>query len=235
MANTQKVSWEIEGKEFEGHAVWEGDGPKPAVLVCHAWGGQSDFDRKKAEMLAGLGYVGFAMDVYGKGVVGTSVEENQKLMGPLTEDRDLLLARLSAGLAAARTLDAVDNDRIAAIGFCFGGLCVLDMARAALGVRGVVSFHGLFFPRPIAKTPIEAKVLALHGYDDPMAKPEALTGFCDEMTAAGADWHVQAYGNTMHAFTNPNANDPDFGTVYNAAADRKSHRAMEHFLADLFA
>ena len=102
-------------------------------------------------------------------------------------------------------------------------------------MRGVVAFHGLFHPSPLAKKPIVAKVLALHGYDDPMANPEALLGFCNEMTEAGVDWQVHAYGGTMHAFTNPNANNPDFGTVYQPRADARSRLAMEAFLAEIFA
>ncbi len=234
MTTTERVTWTIDGQEYEGHAAWQGDGRKPLVLVCHAWGGPGDNDRARAEELAELGYVGFAIDVYGVGNRGSSLEENQALMTPLVEDRDLLLKRLAAALDAGRTLAAVDPSKAAAVGFCFGGLCALDMARGGLDVLGVVSFHGLFFPRPIINAPIKAKVLALHGYDDPMAKPEAMQGFCSEMTEAGADWQLHAYGNTMHAFTTPGANDPNFGTVYSEVADARSRTAAANFLAELF-
>ena len=229
----KKIEWTVDGKTFEGHAVWSGNGPKPVVLVCHAWGGQKDFERQRAAQLADLGYVGFAADVYGKGVTADAVDDCQALMTPLMENRDQLLERLRASLEAARKLDAADADRAAAIGFCFGGLCVLDMARAGLDLRGVVSFHGLLSPRPKATTPIKPRVLIHHGYDDPMASPDALLGFGAEMTEAGADWQAHVYGGTKHAFTNPNANDHDLGTVYDADADRRSRQGMERFLAEI--
>jgi dienelactone hydrolase len=231
----EKLGWTVDGQEFQGHAVWEGAGKKPAVLVCHAWGGQGDFEQRRAAELAALGYVGMAMDVYGRDKRGESREACTALMSPLMADRALLQRRLLAGLAAARGLPVVDGARVAAIGFCFGGLCALDLARSGANVRGVVAFHGLFHPSPLPRQPITAKVLALHGYDDPMAKPEALVAFCNEMTAAGVDWQVHVYGGTMHAFTNPVANDPAFGTVYQARADARSRHAMESFLAEIFA
>jgi dienelactone hydrolase len=230
----EKVSWTIDGHEFQGHAVWEGDGRKPVVLVCHAWAGQGEFEQGRAAQLAELGYVGFAMDVYGKGRRGTTQTECQALMTPLVADRALLQKRLLAGLAAARTLPVADAAQVAAIGFCFGGLCAYDLARSGADLRAVVGFHGLLMPSGLPKHKITAKVLALHGYDDPMAKPEALVGFCKEMTDAGADWEVNAYGGTVHAFTNPQANAPEGGVVYQARADRRSRAAMERLLAESF-
>ena len=232
--STQKVSWSVDGREFEGHAAWQGDAPKPAVLVCHAWAGQSDSERAFAEELAELGYVGMAMDVYGKGVLGSNKDENSALMMPLLEDRALLERRLRAGLDALRALPVVAGDKVAALGFCFGGLCVLDIARSGADVRGVVSFHGIFRPRPMPNQDIGAKVLVLHGYDDPMAKPDALLALCKELSDAGADWQVHAYGGTMHAFTNPEADDPAFGTVYDKDADRRARHAMRYFLEEIF-
>jgi len=130
----------------------------------------------------------------------------------------------------------VDAARVAAIGFCFGGLCVLDIARTGEDLAGVVSFHGLFAPPGnTSGNSVKAKVLALHGWDDPMAKPEDAVALGSEMTAMGADWQLHAFGNTMHAFTNPDANDADMGTVYNAAADRRSWIAMQNFLHEIFA
>ncbi len=122
----------------------------------------------------------------------------------------------------------VDPHRIGAIGFCFGGLCVLDLARSGAAVRGVVAFHGLLQGAPkVPSETISAKVLVLHGHDDPFAPPEQLAAFCREMTEAGADWQVHVYGRTQHAFTNPAANDPKLGTVYNETADRRSWLAMQ--------
>lgn len=229
----EQIGWSLDGEDFQGYAVWEGAGPRPAVLVCHAFAGQGDFERQRAAELAALGYVGIAMDVYGKGKRGTTRDESRALMQPLLADRGLLQRRLLAGVDAARTMSVVDPGRVAAIGFCFGGLCALDLARSGADLRGVVAFHGLFHPSPLPPQPIVANVLALHGYDDPMARPEALLAFCNEMTAAGADWQVHVYGRTMHAFTNPAANDPAFGTVYQPRADARSRAAMESFLAEV--
>lgn len=209
---------------------------RPAVLVAHAWGGRDAFAEQKARDLARLGYAGFALDMYGEGIQGSSKEENSALMAPLLEDRPLLQARLQAAVDTVSALDEVDAGRIAAIGYCFGGLCVLDLARTGADIRAVASFHGLFSaPANTAGRKISARVLVLHGYDDPMAEPEAMLGLANELTEAGADWQVHAYGGAMHAFTNPDAADPDFGTVYSELADRRSWRSMQDFLADSFA
>lgn len=210
-------------------------GRRPAVLINHAWGGRDEFVAEKARKLAELGYVGFALDMYGKGILGSGPEENAKLMQPFMADRALLQKRIQAALYAVKQLPWVDDSKIAAIGFCFGGLCVLDLARTGADIKGVVSFHGLLgAPDNTRGTAIKAKVLALHGHDDPMVSPEQVLAFEQEMTEAGADWQVHAYGHTMHAFTNPVANDPAFGTVYQADADRRSWQAMQNFLAELF-
>ena len=208
-------------------------GPRPAVLVAHAWAGLGESELGWAKELAAAGYVGAAIDLYGKGVRGGERAANEALMMPLINDRDELLARLSAALECVRAHPQVDGARVAAIGFCFGGLCVLDMARGGLDLRGVVSVHGLFFPRPTPPTDVVAKVLVLHGYDDPMAKPEAMVGFAKEMSDAGVDWEINAYGGTMHAFTNREANDPSFGTVYSERADLRARAAMSRFLTDV--
>lgn len=209
---------------------------RPAVLISHAWGGRDDFVAEKANKLAELGYVGFALDMYGKGVIGNSPEQNSKLMQPFMTDRGLLQKRIKAALYAVRLLPWVDDSKIAAMGFCFGGLCVLDLARAGADLKGVVSFHGLLgAPDNLETNAIKAKVLALHGHDDPMGPVEQVLAFEQEMTKAGADWQLHTYGHTMHAFTNPKANDPAFGTVYQANADKRSWLAMKNFLAEVFA
>jgi dienelactone hydrolase len=209
---------------------------RPAVLISHAWAGRDEFANDKAKKLAELGYVGFALDMYGKGIVGESREENSKLMQPFIQNRAVLQQRIKAALSAVKLLPWVDDSKIAAMGFCFGGLCVLDLARTGVDIKGVVSFHGLFnAPDNIHNTLINAKVLALHGYDDPMALPDQLIEFQNEMTKSGADWQVHSYGQTMHAFTNPVANDPNFGTVYKPEADSRSWIAMQNFLTEIFA
>jgi dienelactone hydrolase len=211
-------------------------GQRPAVLISHAWGGRDNFVAEKAKKLAGLGYVGFALDVYGKGILGTSKEENTKLMQPFMENRPKLQQRMKAALTTVKRLPEVDEHKIAAMGFCFGGLCVLDLARTGADLQGVVSFHGLLgVPNNTQGTKITAKILALHGHDDPMVPSEQVLAFQEEMTQAGADWQFVSYGNTVHAFTNPVANDPDFGTVYQADADRRSWQAMKNFFAEIFA
>lgn len=212
------------------------DGRRPAVLISHAWGGRDEFVAEKAKKIAELGYVGFALDMYGKGILGNSPEENSGLMQPFMADRGLLQKRINAALYATTLLPWVDDSKIAAMGFCFGGLCVLDLARSGADLKGVISFHGLLgAPDNLPNHPIKAKVLTLHGHDDPMGAVEQVQAFEQEMTEAGVDWQLHAYGHTMHAFTNPNANDPAFGTVYQADADRRSWIAMKNFLEEVFA
>lgn len=234
---TRPVEYEDGGQRFEAFVAWDsGAGERrPGVLIAHAWRGCGEQERAKAEQLAELGYVGFALDLYGKGNRGGSVGENRKLMQPFMDDRTLLQRRMQLALRVIREQTEVDGPRVAAIGFCFGGLCVLDLARTGADISGVVSFHGLFRPPGnTAGNRIRAKVLVLHGWDDPMAPPDALLELGHELTAMQADWQIHAYGNAMHAFTNPGANDPEFGTVYHADADRRSWQAMQAFLAELF-
>lgn len=238
MALTETVlEYVIDGVTYEGLLVRDASeaGPLPGVLVAHAWGGRSDFEDGKARWLAERGYAALAIDLYGKGVRGSNNEENAALMTPLVEDRPMLQARLAGNLAVLRDRDEVDAGRCAGIGFCFGGLCMLDLARSGADLAGVVSVHGLFMPAPnTAGTPITARVLCLHGYDDPMAQPQSMLDLAQELSGAGADWQVHAYGGTMHAFTNPAANDPDFGTVYSERASARAHAGIEAFLGELF-
>lgn len=232
------VQYEHGGVMLEG-LLAVGDatsGSRPGVLIAHAWGGRGDYEEATARRLAELGYAGFAIDMYGKGVRGSNREENAGLIRPFLQDRELLQARINSAVSILREQDEVDSTRIAALGYCFGGLCVLDLARSGADVRGVVSLHGLFTPPdPLPGKPIRAKVLALHGNDDPMAPVAAVNALEQELTAAGVDWQIHIYGGTMHAFTNPGANDPDFGTVYSAVADRRSWAATTAFLAEILA
>ena len=172
--------------------------------------------------------------MYGKGVRGSNREENSALIGPFLADRNLLQGRINQAVNTLRDQPEVDSSKIAAIGYCFGGLCVLDLARSGADVSGVVSIHGLFAPPdPHPGLPIGASVLALHGHEDPMVPVEAVQALETELTEAGADWQIHVYGSTMHAFTNPKANDPEFGTVYSARAERRAWRAMTGFLAEV--
>lgn len=213
----------------------DGAGPHPAVLVCHAFGGRDGFAVDKAGKLAELGYVGAAIDLYGVGRRGTDRASSSALMMELINDPPLLRRRLAASYQAVRTLEGVDPDRMGAIGFCFGGMCALLAARMGLPLRGVVSFHGLLKIGEKLDANVRARVLVLHGQDDPMAPPSDIGAFAEEMKRIGADWQLHAYPGVVHAFTNPSANDRDFGTVYDADADRRSWIEMTRFLADVLA
>ena len=225
----------------DGEALLEGllfrddarPGPLPAVLIAHAWAGRDEFVARKARRLAWHGYAAFCLDMYGKGVRGSNPAENTALMMPFMKDRVLLARRMQAALATLRAQPGIDRGRIAAMGFCFGGLCVLDLARSGADVRGVVSFHGLLKPSGLPARPVTAKVLALHGYDDPMAPPEEVVAFGREFTAANADWQLHAYGNTVHAFTNPEATDGQGGLLYSDRADRRSWHSLMQFLDEV--
>ncbi|WP_115711130.1 dienelactone hydrolase family protein [Legionella sainthelensi] len=211
-------------------------GTRPAVLVVHDWSGRNEFACDKAKMLAEMGYIGFAVDMYGQGKLGATVEEKQALMGPLMSQQSLLRQRIKAGLAAVCCVPKVDSKQVAIIGFCFGGLCALELARSGADLKGVVSFHGLLHkPGTLNSEPIKAKILALHGYDDPMVQPEQVHAFCNEMTEANVDWQMHMYGHVQHAFTNPNAHDTQLGTIYNEVAAQRSWQAMSQFLQEIFA
>lgn len=233
--NTYFYEYSDRGDTYEGFvALPEGD-PKKVVIICHAWAGVGENEKLKAELIAGqLGYAAFAIDVYGKGKRGTSIEENQALMMPLVEDRAELQARLAAGVEASKHLQNVDTSERAVVGYCFGGLCALDIARAGMDVKAVASFHGLLHPAPNLTNPkIEAKVIVFHGWDDPMAKPGDVMAFTEEMTAAGADWQLHAFGGVQHAFTTQGANNPDLGTVYDPEADRRSWAGVKTFMSEV--
>lgn len=235
---TRAIDYSHQGTALEGMLAYDDSvaGKRPAVLISHAWAGRTDNEIAYARKIAELGYAGFALDLYGKGVVGETSEECQKLMTPLAQNRPELQARLLAVVDVVGKLPEVDKSKLVVMGFCFGGLCALDIARAGGDVRGVASFHGLFnAPGNTAGKKIKAKVVAYHGWDDPMVKPDAVVAFGKEMTEAKADWQIHAYGGTMHAFTNPQANDPGFGTVYNRTAADRSWISFVAFLKECFA
>lgn len=233
---TQAIDYSHNDVQLEGFFAYDNKRPQPlpAVLISHAWGGRDEFVCNKARRLAKLGYAAFALDMYGKGIIGSGPEENARLMNPFMNDRRLLQDRITTALETVRKLPQVDPKRIAAMGFCFGGLCVLDLARTGADLRGVVSFHGLFVPPGNTQgNKIKAKVLVLHGHDDPMAPPDQAANLAKELTEAEADWQIHIYGNTLHAFTNPMANDRSFGTVYDETADRRSWESLRNFLAEV--
>ena len=236
MITERQIEYAHSGTTLEGFLAYDNSkpGPMPAVMISHAWGGKSEFECDKAKELAKLGYIGFALDVYGKGVKGSGPEENTKLVQPFLEDRRLLQARLTASLDTLLSIPEVDNSRIAAMGYCFGGLCVLDLARIGSDILGVISIHGMFNPPGNTDgNKIKAKILCLHGNDDPMVPVDTVIALEKELTEAQTDWQIHVYGNTFHAFTNPQANDRERGTVYDENADKRSWISTKNFLEEI--
>lgn len=234
---TQTIDYHDGSTILEGYLAYHDTGtPKPAVLVSHDWSGRRELACKGAERVADMGYVGFALDMYGKGIFGADgdADRNGALMAPFAQDRALLRRRINAAVQAVRQLPQVDATKVAAMGYCFGGLCVLELARSGADVKGVVSIHGIFAPGDVPNGVITAKVLCLHGHDDPMVPPEQVLAFETEMTRGNVDWQVHVYGGTMHAFTNPKANNPSFGTVYKEIAANRAYRSIENFLGEVF-
>ena len=236
----QTMVYDGPGGPFEGVIAYEDEveTPRPGVLVVPNVLGQKEADNVKAEDLAKLGYVGFACDVFGQGRRKTRESTDMPAyMNELNADRPLLRDRLAASLAVLRGFGHVDAARCAAIGFCFGGKAVLDLARSGQEVLGVVSFHGVY-DRPDYPNvePIAAKVLVCHGWDDPLGQPDMVVSLAAELTEGGADWQLHAYGGAGHAFTDLALKGqparPGFG--YDENADRRSWQAMRDFLAELF-
>lgn len=233
---TRQVEYKDGDTNCIGLLAWDDTlGQRPCVMVAPDWRGRSDFGDNKAEELAKLGYVGFAIDPYGEGRAGTNADENAALMMPLKNDRAKLKARLLATLDAARNFDEVQSDSIAIIGFCFGGMCALDLARTGEDIKAAISCHGLFEGNGLADNRIQASVLALHGYDDPMAPPEMIIALGNELKQAKCDWQIHAYGGTLHSFMNPNANAPENGTQFHEVSNRRAWLAATQLLSDVFA
>jgi dienelactone hydrolase len=234
---TRLVDHTLDGEAFENLFVFDDakQGKRPTILVFHAWEGRSADQEKFAKRLTDWGYAGFAVDVYGKGKHGKTTEECQALMMPLLQDRGLVRKRIMKALEAAQRQAEADAGQMGAIGFCFGGLCALDLARAGAKVKGVASFHGNLAPNNLpTDKPIQAKVIAFHGWDDPFGRPDQVVAFCNEMTDAGADWQFVAYGGTQHAFMNESANKPEMGLIYNAKTADRAWNSLQLFLADAF-
>jgi dienelactone hydrolase len=232
---------------LEGYLAWDDslEGERPGVVVVHEWYGLNDYAKRRARMVAELGYVAFAADIYGKGMRATTSEEASKLSAPYRADRGLMRARVSAALDVLkaykityqdRLVAIVDKDRTAAIGYCFGGTTVLELARSGADVGGVVSFHGgLGTPEPADARNIKGSVLVLHGADDPYVGAEQVADFQNEMRDAGVDWQMVFYGGAVHSFTNPaSGSDNSKGVAYNERADRRSWKAMKVFLKEIF-
>jgi len=236
MIKTQKVEYGDTHQTYEGVIAYEESTTKqPVIMIAHAYGGQSAFEENKAIELAQLGYIGFAIDVYGKGKRAKSPDEAQQLMDTLNSDRALLLERMKASLTQARKFEFGNETKIGAIGFCFGGKFVLDLARSGASLKGAVSFHGLYdAPNFNNDQKIVTPLLILHGWNDPLATPSDTVALANELTHKNADWEINAYGHTGHAFTNPNAKSPEKGLVYSQNVSDKAWARMISFFQKAF-
>jgi dienelactone hydrolase len=235
---SQAYSYE-EGKDgFDGYMAFDdaAQGARPGVVVVHEWMGLGDHVKKVADKLAGLGYVALAVDIYGEGIRPKSRNEAAEESSKYKNDRELFRKRVALGVKQLRKMKRVDGKKIAAIGYCFGGTGVLELARSGSDVLGVVSFHGgLDTPRPEDSKQLKTKVLALTGADDPYVPYEQVRAFQKEMTTANADWQLITYAGAVHSFTNVEAgDDPTKGAAYNERADRRSWEHMKVFLSELF-
>jgi len=206
---------------------------RPVVLIFHDYFGRGEFSKERADMLSRMGYIGFAIDLYGKDRFAKDADEASIFMEPFMKDRSLILRRAEAAIKAIEKIPHADATKVAAIGFCFGGLCALDLARSGADLKGIVGFHTLLKPKK-EKSKINAKVLVLMGKEDPFETAEEIENFQKEMTLSKVDWQMHFYGHVYHAFTNPKASDKKRGTVYDEVAARRSYLSMQNFLHELF-
>ena len=234
---TKTVEYKQGEAMLEGYLAWDdaAKGKRPGVLVVHDWMGVGPYAKSRTEQLARLGYIVLAADIYGKGVRPQNPQEASQQAGLYKKDRALMRARVNAALETLRGIEGVDAKRIAAIGYCFGGTTVIELARSGAEIAGVVSFHGgLDSPNPADGKNIKAKVLALHGADDPFVPAADLAAFEEEMRKGGVDWQLVKYGGAVHSFTHQDAgSDNSKGAAYNERADRRSWEAMKAFFGEI--
>ena len=235
---TQTIEYKQGNTLLEGYLAYD-DAIKiqrPGVLVVHEWNGLQSYVKKRTQQLAKLGYVAFAVDIYGKGIRPKNPEESAKQANIYRQDRKLLRERTKAGLQVLQKYPLTDSQRIAAIGYCFGGSTVLELARSGVNIAGVVSFHGnLDTPDINDAKNIKAKVLVLHGADDPFVPEQQVQAFEKEMRLGNVNWQLIFYGGALHSFTNPEAQNNPKGAIYSAIADQRSWQAMKQFFAEIFA
>ncbi len=236
---TEVIEYKDGETVLQGYLAYDDaqEGKRPGVLVVHEWWGHDAYARGRAEQLAALGYVAFALDMYGKGIVTGDPKEAGSLAGPFRGDPDLTRRRAKAGLAVLRAHARTDPDRVAAIGYCFGGTVALELARSGETLAAVVSFHGsLRTKRPADAATLKARVLVCNGADDGFVPAEELAAFTEEMRKAKADYQIVHYAGAVHSFTNPASDKHGIpGVGYNAAADRRSWAHMKLHLAEAFA
>jgi dienelactone hydrolase len=239
--NAEVVSQNVEYKHkdtvLEGYLAYDdtAKGKRPGVLVVHEWWGLNDYVRTRVDKLAKLGYVAFALDMYGKGIWTDQASKAQELSGHL-QGKPILRQRARAGLEILRKNERVDPTKIAAIGYCFGGTTVLELAYSGADIAGVVSFHGgLTTPKAEDMSRIKAKILVLHGANDAFIPPEKIAAFQEGVGKAGADWQMIYYGGAVHSFTNPAADKKNInGLAYNPSADERSWKHMQLFFDEIF-
>ena len=235
---TETVEYKHGDTVLEGYLAYDDavQDKRPGILVVHEWKGLGPNVQKRAEQLAQLGYVALAIDMYGKGIRPQTNEEAASEAGKYKSDRGLMRARANAGLEVLKSHPLTDVKRLAAIGYCFGGTTVLELARGGADLKGVVSFHGgLNTPNPDDAKNIKAKILVLHGANDPYVPPEEVNALQEEMRKAQVDWQMVFYSGSVHSFTNPDAgDDPSKGAAYNPSADRRSWEAMKEFFNEIF-
>jgi dienelactone hydrolase len=235
MSKETNIPLEFEGESLESVFVGRRDGEKrPTVILIPTVMGVSDLELKFGRQLVELGFNAFVADLFGKKFRGAPRDVCFGEMNRLGSDREALRRRLLAVVEQARGLGEVDAGKVVVAGYCFGGKCALDVARTGIDVAGAVSFHGLFDPPGWEVGKIKAKVLVLHGWDDPMAKPESVVALGNELTRAGADWQIHAYGHVGHGFTNPHASSLQIdGVFYHELAAERSWTAFINFLEEV--
>ncbi|MCC6962773.1 MAG: dienelactone hydrolase family protein [candidate division Zixibacteria bacterium] len=235
---TEVVEYKLGDTTLEGYLAYDDakTGARPGVMIVHQWRGLTENEKMRARMLAELGYVALAVDVYGKGVRPATNAEAAKEAGKYYADAKLLRDRLQAGLQTLLANKLVDPKRVAAIGYCFGGFAALELARSGAPLAGVVSFHGgLQASNPADAANIKGKVLVCHGAEDPNVPMADVQAFMEEMKAANVDYQFIAYSGAVHSFTQKEAGDDKTkGAAYNANADRRSWQAMKDFFAEIF-
>jgi dienelactone hydrolase len=235
------VEYTADGVVMKGYLAYDSNikVKRPGVLVVHEWWGLNDYARKRARMLAALGYTALAVDMYGEGKQATHPDDAGKFSSELMKNFDTAKARFTAAMEFLKKQPSVDPAQIAAIGYCFGGGIVLNMARQGVDLKGVASFHGsLAAVTPTVPGAVKAKILVLHGADDKFTTPEQIEAFQKEMKAAGADFRLIVYPGATHSFTNPDADvyakKFHMPIAYNASADSKSWAEMKKFLHIIF-
>jgi dienelactone hydrolase len=238
----EEVDYEADGVTLKGYLAYDDSirGKRPGVLVVHEWWGQNEYARKRARMLAALGYTALAVDMYGNGKVVDNPDDARKLSGEVYKNMNIAKARFEAAMQLLRSQPTVEADKLAAYGYCFGGGIVLNMARMGEDLKGVASFHGgLGTGSPAQPGMIKARIISFSGDADPTIGPDKVAAFRKEMDAAGADYRVVIYPGAKHAFTNPDADVMgkkfNLPIAYNAKADKDSWEQATVFLREVFA